>query len=293
MTLPTRFHRASAFTLIELLVVISIIALLIGLLLPALSAAREAARKTACLSNVRQITIAAVTYSADNDNNLPYMGWQAPPDAPNSFDTLAFDDLLAEYMGISMPREKKVTWALQTTVDEDAAYVNAAMACPSDEVDRGTRYVRSYQMVEGGGSIEDPLGVAGVSYDSTRTPFSANLDTLSDSSGTIALSEIHSPKNWLGGLDGNGSWLRNPVWQMFLQPQGANANSAVEYLAHGARRGEVGDPLNRVNGIFNYGFADGHASSLGSWETYDHETLGGSLGPWTPVAGAWSRDGND
>lgn len=63
--------RQNAFTLIELLVVISIIALLISILLPALSAAREAGKSAACLSNLRQISIALVGYSADHQDWLP------------------------------------------------------------------------------------------------------------------------------------------------------------------------------------------------------------------------------
>lgn len=59
-------HRIDhAFTLIELLVVIAVIALLISLLLPALAGAREAGRQAQCLSNVRQLAIAATTHAND------------------------------------------------------------------------------------------------------------------------------------------------------------------------------------------------------------------------------------
>ena len=58
------------FTLIELLVVISIIALLIGILLPALGAARNTARSAVCLSNVRQLTIGAVSFAVDHKQHI-------------------------------------------------------------------------------------------------------------------------------------------------------------------------------------------------------------------------------
>jgi len=69
---PTqRFRAPSAFTLIEILVVIGVIALLIALLLPVLGRARESARQVKCLSNVRQLAAAMLSYTADNRGWLP------------------------------------------------------------------------------------------------------------------------------------------------------------------------------------------------------------------------------
>jgi prepilin-type N-terminal cleavage/methylation domain-containing protein len=65
---------AEGFTLIELLVVIAIIALLIGILLPALGRAREASRAAKCLSNQRQIGIAAMLYANEKRDFIPREG---------------------------------------------------------------------------------------------------------------------------------------------------------------------------------------------------------------------------
>lgn len=62
--------RKRAFTLIELLVVIAIIAILAAILFPVFAQAKEAAKATACLSNMRSISMAYNMYAADYDDVL-------------------------------------------------------------------------------------------------------------------------------------------------------------------------------------------------------------------------------
>lgn len=77
-TIPHRAHlrngrsgENSGFTLIELLVVLAILAGLAASLLSALAHARATARRVHCLSNLRQLVLAAQVYVDDNEGSYP------------------------------------------------------------------------------------------------------------------------------------------------------------------------------------------------------------------------------
>ncbi len=64
-------RRQSGFTLTEIIVVLAILAVLATILLAALSRAREYARIATCLSNLHQLSLAALSYAQHNRGALP------------------------------------------------------------------------------------------------------------------------------------------------------------------------------------------------------------------------------
>lgn len=82
----------SGFTLIELLVVIAIIAILAAILFPVFAQAREAARKASCMSNMKQIGLALMSYQTD------YEGYYPPSQLPSSGANVSWPTMLFPYV---------------------------------------------------------------------------------------------------------------------------------------------------------------------------------------------------
>ena len=120
-------RRFCRFTLVELLVVIAVIAILAGMLLPALNSARAKAHAISCVSNMKQIGVAAIGYAQDNDDY-----WcPAAADGPTYPNSSWNDDINYEnnWLVLLWPSLKSGTFPT------DNAPLKSPAICPGGEKD--------------------------------------------------------------------------------------------------------------------------------------------------------------
>ena len=91
----------NAFTLIELLVVISIIMILVAMLMPVLGKAKYSAKNVVCLNNLRQIGLAMMIYTDDNNKYF----WPNHDESLHAWTYFYLDTFAAEYVGSGPPHD--------------------------------------------------------------------------------------------------------------------------------------------------------------------------------------------
>ncbi len=127
-------QRKRCFTLIELLVVIAIIAVLCAMLLPALKKAKDEAKKVVCLSQMKQLGIAATMYTGDFNMHFP---------AANNGGAYGVGDqwyqasILGSYFNADLPRYPKINGIWCPPYD-------SLIRCPSPVVQKGVEDLCSW-----------------------------------------------------------------------------------------------------------------------------------------------------
>ena len=230
----SKVNPTPGFTLIELLVVIAIIAILAAMLLPVLGQAKLKAQGIYCMNNLRQLQVAVIMYTDDNQQKLPDNPgtFYPPPSGPLNwvYGKMTWDST----MGVN-PENTNTAWLTSGELGPYVAKNPGVFKCPADIYPgaKGPR-VRSYSM---NGFVGDVANVANWINGQATHNWRRFLKT-----GDVA--PMGTSRLWVL-LDECPDSINDGLFSVRMQPDASAKWTDV--------------PASTHNGAGGFSFADGHA----------------------------------
>ena len=235
------------FTLIELLVVIAIIAILAAMLLPVLARTKLKATQATCISNQKQLMLAFMMFSAENDDQIVPFGSAT---GEHNMDGYIRPDLAPG----------GITWAtIGQTADQAMANLTKALAYPG--VDPLYKYAQNVGVIHCPGDTRFKFNAPGRgwAYDSYSKPESIAGETYNNwwgqGSTYTKLAAISAPSDTFAFVEDVDSRGYNVgTWTLNWQATTAQAGHPQSFTWE--------DPLPMYHGnVSTFAFADGHAEA--------------------------------
>ena len=114
------------------LTTLAVLGILAGMLLPAVATARDRARSAACMNNLRQISMASMMYSADEDDRLPNDFKSLEPytaDSPEIFVSPSTDNKPGSLSNVDSWTDYVLVPNLRTHLPGDTVFIYTKPEC--------------------------------------------------------------------------------------------------------------------------------------------------------------------